>query len=160
MTAGKRIGNNLYIHRSVIANLSFNNLNLVGDKILYLLKHDFKCNWDIIRINLKEQKVAFIISEDWDTATEPQVGDSYCVDKDNIIHFKKACGQIYHHKWKFVQTDYKGFDVKESIAWSEKWLNSDIVKKLKADPQEKFNCKIGYKKYFDKVLRLIEEDSK
>lgn len=151
---GKRIGNNLYIHRSAFDTLTDEEVNLVLDKKKYI-SQDFR--YEIIRINLKEQLVAFIQSEDWDIASEPMVGDSWSVDCNNKVKLKRACGQIYHHKWLFVKNDYEGFDVEESKKWSERWLNSEIVQNLKSDKNEKFNCKIGYKNYFDKIKVLIKK---
>lgn len=150
---GKKIGNNLYIHKSAIDTLVEDEINLVKEKLEYLSKN---FDYEVIKINVKENKISFIQSEDWNIATEPIVGDSYSINSKNQVKFRKGTNQIYHHKWLFLKDNYIGFDVKESKKWSEQWMNSEIVQKLKANKNEKFNCKIGNKEYFiKKVIKQI-----
>ena len=149
MRVGKRVGNNLYIHISAVDTLSNQELFLVYQK-LFLIPAD--ALYYILKINTKENKVSFINSLDWDIASEPMVGDCYSVNEKNEVKFIKSKGQIYHHKWQFVQEDYDGFDVVESKRWSETWQNSDVVKQLKIKDKN-YLCKIGYRDYFDREIK-------
>ena len=146
---GKRVGNNLYIHLSAIDTLSEQELSLVQQK-LFVLPAD--SNYYILKINIKESKVSFIDSLDWDIASEPEVGDCYSVNEKNEVEFIKSKGQIYHHKWQFVKEDYEYFDVAESKRWSDTWQNSDVVKQLKIKDKN-YLCKIGYRDYFDREIK-------
>lgn len=139
---GKKIGGCLYVHKSVMHTLTEDELRLVQGKEVYIPKG---FNYEIIKINFKEEKVSFIDSPDWDTASEPLAGDGYYIDKDNNIKFIKSKGQIYHHKWLFVADDYLGFDIEESKKRSEYWKS--VI------PQTKeVLSRIGYKKYWVEIL--------
>ena len=154
---GKRVGNNLYIHISATNTLTNEEISLVYQKICLELNY---FDYNILKINTKENKVSFINSLDWDIVSEPEVGDCYSVNEKNEIKFIKSKGQIYHHKWQFVQEDYEYFDVAESKRWSETWQNSDVVKQLKIKDKN-YLCKIGYKDYFDREIKnkiLTEEE--
>ena len=103
-------------------------------------------NGDVYKVDLKNKKVSFIECKDFDTAREPLVGKSWCVDvATGEVKEIKSKGQIYHHKHQFVDNDYKGFDIEESKRWSELWENT-----LPRDRQIK--SRIGYKKYWDEYL--------
>lgn len=136
----KKISGVVYIHKSATNQLTSELLSLVNQAEKMLVK-----NYDIIKVDSKNKKVSFIQSPDWDTAREPLVGDAYNVDiTTEKIKIIKSKGQIYHHKWMFVNEDYQGFDVEESKRWSDTWTKV-IPKELKT--------KIGYKKNWDKILK-------
>jgi len=71
----------------------------------------------IVKICLKEGRVSFIESPDWNISSEPSIGKIKGVkglftDKPGL--YKRDTledPQIYHHKWMFVKDDYRGFDV-------------------------------------------------
>ena len=153
---GKRVGNNLYIHLSAMDTLSNQEFSLVYQKLSLIPADALYC---ILKINTKENKVSFINSLDWNTASEPEVGDCYSVNEKNEVKFIKSKGQIYHHKWQFVQEDYDGFDVAESKKWSDIWQDSNVVKQLKIKDKN-YLCKIGYKDYFDREIKNKILDSK
>ena len=146
---GKRVGNNLYIHISATSTLTNEEIFLVYQKICSELNY---FDYNILKINTKENKVSFINSPDWNTASEPEVGDCYSINEKDEVKFIKSKGQIYHHKWQFVKEDYEYFDVAESKIWSDTWQNSDVVKKLKIKDKN-YLCKIGYKDYFDREIK-------
>lgn len=108
---------------------------------------------EIVKVDVKNNKVSFIKSPDWDTAREPLVGDAYMIDlnenaplRKRTVKITKSKGQIYHHKWMFVADDYQGFDIEESKKWSEKWQS--VI------PAERgIKSRIGYKKYWDEYLK-------
>ena len=132
----------LYIHKSILDQIE------VAEKILvYNALEKINIDYDIIKIDMKNQSVTFTQSHDWDSADEPTVGDSVTVKGDGTITITRTSQKnplIYHHKWQFVSDDYKGFNVEESKRRSEKWLNHDRVLAL----NERFNSKIGRKNYW------------
>lgn len=127
----KIIGNNIYLHVTAIE---------IGSEIHRIVSKAFKLvpnvvNPIVLKINLKANEISFIECDNWDTAPEPFVGDSYKVNLNtNKVTFRKARKnnpQIYHHKWMFVNEDYTGFDIEESKERSRAWesLAIDIDKK-------------------------------
>lgn len=83
----------------------------------------------IIKHDRNNGSFTFLESPDWDTATEPSVGDSYQVKRDGSMYFRNASQrtQIYHHPWLFVRDTYQGFNVQASKQRSLDWrLLSDI----------------------------------
>lgn len=142
----KKIGNTIYVHITNVGCLPKELKDMVG---LGLIRIDetFFNKIAIVKVDKKNNKVTFIQSKDWDTAREPEVGDAICVDiatkQQKII---KAKGQIYHHKWMFVDEGYRGFDIEESKRWSEKWQS--VI------PSDRtIKSRIGYKKYWDEYLK-------
>jgi hypothetical protein len=122
--AGKKIGDTFYMHRSV-NNEKYSELI---NKAIELLDKNF--DYEVLKINEKKKEISFIQSLDWNTAHEPIVGDSYKINinthKITFCKGRKNNPQIYHHKWMFVEDDYKGFDVEESKQRSKTWENSGI----------------------------------
>lgn len=140
---GKRMGGDLYLHKQYADEIDQDLYNDYKDK----LPKGFKYN--ILKYNKNNETISFINSPDFDTADEPIVGDSYKVSKNGITYTRqKNPPQIYHHKWLFVDDDYKGFDVDKAKERSRKWLMIS----------DKINMsKIGNKKYWDEeVLPLLE----
>jgi len=161
---GKVIGNYKYIHRSAACKLSKEEYEFIVTRMDYLTRC---CNYDsskfsienypIIKFNIKENRLSYIKSPDWDSASEPIVGDSYLIDSSGVIKFRKSNNkQIYHHKWMFVSDDYTGFDVEESKRWSKTWENHPYVLELKKE-HKYFKSKIGSKEYFDKIAEIVRK---
>lgn len=146
----KKIGGCLYIHCSMYNNVDADIVNKIDDALTIMVSKGMLPEWlmsEVYKIDLKNNTVSFIESEDWNSAREPQVGDAYNVNlTTKEIKKIKSKGQIYHHKWMFVSDDYDGFDVEESKRWSEKWQS--VI------PQDKkIKSRIGYKKYWDEYLK-------
>lgn len=152
----KKIGGCVYMHMSIRAGACEQIKNMVADAERVFRKvvgiKDFM-DIEIIKVDIKNNKVSFIKSPDWDTAREPLVGDAYMIDlnedtplKKRTVKITKSKGQIYHHKWMFVADDYEGFDIEESKRWSEEWQSV-----IPAD--RKIKSRIGYKKYWDEYLK-------
>lgn len=152
----KKIGGCIYMHISMRTNVEEKIKNMIEDAEKVFRKvigiKDFM-EVEIVKIDVKNNKVSFIKSPDWDTAREPLVGDAYMIDlnedaplRKRTVKITKSKGQIYHHKWMFVADDYQGFDIEESKKWSEKWQS--VI------PAEKgIKSRIGYKKYWDEYLK-------
>lgn len=156
---GKVIKNDKWVHFSALDAITEDERHLVQKAMTFLpvpLSQDTDI---IIKVNTEESSVVFAESPDWNTASEPAQGRwerianldtprpeySSCKMQDNPM--------IYHHKWMFVKDDYQGFDVKESMTWSETWKNSDVVNRLVKDPSTKFYRRIGRQQYWkDMVL--------
>ena len=146
----KKIGGCIYTHCSNYDNLTENIKNMVAIATAIMFNAGMMLEWlgsVIYKVDAKNKKVKFIESKDFNTAREPQVGNSYPVDLDaEKIKLTKAKGQIYHHKWMVVDESYKGFDIEESKRWSEKWQS--VIPK-----DRKIKSRIGYKKYWDEYLK-------
>ncbi|HSQ89371.1 hypothetical protein [Romboutsia sp.] len=100
----------------------------------------------IVKVNKIQNTVTFTMSDDFDIANDPEVGDAYLVKLDTKeIKLTKARGQVYHDKWMYVSDSYTGFDREQSKRWSERWQS--IVPNTK-----EVKSRIGYKKYWDTVL--------
>lgn len=144
---GKKVGNNLYVHKSAVDYLTIDEISFIQSMLVYV-PPDF--NYHIIKFNLKEQKLTVIQSLDFDTASEPNVGDSILVYDNKQIKFRKSNNlQIYHHKWMFVNSNYTGFDITKSKNRSKYWKN--IIKNLE-NTVRNVKCKIGYREYFNKFI--------
>lgn len=96
----------------------------------------------------KETKVSFIESPDFDTADEPMIGRCLSIKDGKVTEYpKQADPWIYHHKWQFVEPDYRGFDVAESKERSKSWEAIPGIDK----------ARIGKKSYWEKnVVPLIK----
>lgn len=156
---GKVICGTKYIHKSAFTSLDDNEKQFINSKIDSV--EDFCALgtflYDIIKFNIKENKLSLIQSPDWDSATEPTVGDSVSIKNNGTLYFKKSNNkQIYHHKWLFVCDDYAGFDVKKSKWWSNYWEYHPYILKLKNEDKY-FKSKIGNKSYFEKILKNIKK---
>ena len=144
----KKIGKSIYVHKTNVGSLNLSQLELIWKRLKQLAETDYPCNtYEIIKI--KDDTVSFIECEGWDKLREPIVGNAYCVKSDGSVKFikkKEKNPQIYHHKWMFVANDYNGFDVEKEKEWSKKW-------QLKLPSAKEIKSKIGYKNYWEALLR-------
>jgi len=137
---GKVDGDCIYVHKSAIERASVP-LDVLESRAEHL-PSDF--DYQVIKYDRRSGAVSFIQSPDWDKSSEPLVGDSYKVDADGDLKFRRhnpENPQIYHHKYQFVDPDYEGFNVAESRQHAQQWEG------LKPD-----KSRIGYKKYWDKEV--------
>ena len=142
---GKQVGSTIYLHKSVEDKLPKEILFTTKNKI----PNDF--NYDIVKYDESNGNVTFISSPDWDISDEPIVGNAILIRGDGSERFikQKESPQIYHHKWLFVNDNYKGFNSEDSKERSRKWLKI---------PNIEFN-KIGYKNYWDtNIVPYINEN--
>ena len=103
------------------------------DAIKFLPKH---LEFNIIKYNSKDDTVSFIFSPDFDEVYHPTIVQSAKMDLNNNgkplkIYRYKSNLKIYHHRWLFVQDDYKGFDVKKDKKWSALWSKVPRLNHLK-----------------------------
>lgn len=139
----KKISNFIYIHKSAIDQLTENHME-VYKAIEKFEPKDF--TYDVIKCDCKLKSITYISSHDWDTSHEPTVGDAIRVDIiSGSVKKIKSKGQIYHHKWMFVDSDYKGFDVEKSKARSVLWQS--VIPNTR-----EIKTRIGYRKFWDSLL--------
>lgn len=139
----KKMGYTYYVHRSAVSDLPLEGQQAV-EKTIRLLPQNF--DYAVIKYDAKTGNVSYVCSPDWDTAHEPLVGDSLCfVGATGAVKLIKSKGQIYHHKWQFVQADYVGFDVEASKERSRQW--EEVVPATRA-----VKSRIGYQKYWAELL--------
>lgn len=80
---GKKIGNKIWFHKKYIKEImSYEKYS----NFLSIVPVDFIFN--IIRWDEKNQEMAFIYSEDFNTSKEPQIGTSIKVKEEKIKHFQ------------------------------------------------------------------------
>jgi hypothetical protein len=141
--AGKKIQNTIYVHKDYEKTLDFANKEI--SKAKKILGSKLK-KYTAIRVNIKSKDIAFIYSPNFDIADEPIVGKSILVKFDGSVTItpQRKNPQIWHHKWMWVEDDYKGFDVEESKKRSELW-NDKVSKEERR--------KIGYKSFWDKIRK-------
>ena len=119
---GKRISCHLWIHKNYV-----NDIFTEEEFMKFHSKVPTTLNYNILRIDLSKNEIAFICCNDFDTSNEPIVGDSIRITKeDNYYSASKINKQpqnplIYHHKWLFVKDNYKGFNVEKSKERSLEW---------------------------------------
>lgn len=125
----KKVKNNFYVHKSNINEL----LPQVGEEFrekvrLTLMYFDIKgIDYEVVKYNADNQTLSLIESPDWDTAMEPEVGDSWLVDlyhtpnKISKKNKRRTNPQIYHSKELFVADDYTGFDVVAAKQRTRQW---------------------------------------
>jgi len=117
---GKFIGGKLYVHRTYAPLVVGADILSTAVGILREKHPAFEYNvvvWHPVRGQLR-----FVMSPDFDTASEPVVGDCVTVDLLNKTASKvRSYPHIWHHKYLWVQDGYPGFDVEESRRWAETW---------------------------------------
>ena len=160
---GKRVGSNLYVHRSAI--------DLLPVDMAQQIKAFSNCQptWDIVKITTWHSQinaVTFLEVEGFDTLDEPILLRAHIAYKmpygqpHTIDYSKRKRKVIYHHKWTMVDGGtYNGFKVGESMARSVWWEGHPVVRMLKErDPQ--FKSRIGFLDYWNDLLKKIDEYEK
>lgn len=141
----KKVGSTLYVHKSNIGEL-LSKISTEDAMHIQGIMKGFGKDYEIVKFDPKTKKLSLIESPNWDTANEPDVGNSYCFSDVSCETFKtvKASGKIYHSKWLFVAPDYEGFDVGKAKERTEEWNSiPDISEHRK---------RIGSKKYWHELL--------
>jgi hypothetical protein len=145
----KKIGGRIYAHKDYIKSLSIVHIPEIVAALQVAEETLGDFDWNTVRIKpdavggLKE--VAFQYSPDFDTADEPEVVQTVtCVSIDGTwkVYVRKHKDTIWHHKWMWVEPNYKGFDYEASKARSALW-------KKFVSPEE--IPKIGRKSFWDKL---------
>ncbi len=120
-TVGKQVGNQLYVHKLYASEIIPKPLLDKAEAIMTRAFPDF--NYNCLMIDIKRKILRFDETKDFDTASEPHVGDYIVVSLDGSSQAKKGhSDSIWHHKWLWVKDDYTGFDVDKAKEWSKLWL--------------------------------------
>ena len=126
----------VYFHRNYLedamrtANISREDYDK-AETILKVSRPELFDRFNYIVYNADKHTITFGFSPDFDTAREPRAGEqlqvNYDTGKTQYNPDKKA---IFHHKWLWVEDDYRGFDhdgidgLQEAWDWSKQWLNA------------------------------------
>ena len=141
----KVIRNRIYIHRQYANKIiTSNDLASFYDYAYGEIGH---FDWNTLRLTKGKysnfREITFQFSKDFDTADEPTVNESVSVSQwGDHVRVTKTPHLIFHHKWQWVEPNYKGFDYYKSKARSDLWKPFVSSKEL---------CKIGNKNYWDSI---------
>lgn len=141
----KKIGGRIYLHGDYIKSLDNRLLDAVIDA--RELAEDTLGNfqWNTVRIKPDgtggATEVAFQYAPDFDYDDEPEVMQTVAVSNGEV-HIRQHKNTIWHHKWMWVDSNYKGFDYEASKARSTLW--KPFVKKNDIP-------KIGNKKFWESI---------
>ncbi|QEG39345.1 DNA phosphorothioation-associated putative methyltransferase [Roseimaritima ulvae] len=121
---GKRIGGAVYVHRDFE--------HVLGEPMAAAksrLPAGFE--YTVVKHNETNGNFSFIHCPDFDESPEPSTGSYAVVKSDGVVKIRPALSDpfIYHHKWLFVDDDYRGFDVEESKRRSVEWMTLPNVDK-------------------------------
>ena len=113
---GKAIGGKIYVHKIYAKRLVDAD---VYETAKSLLPVGFKYN--CIMIDPQNSIIRFDEAPDFNYAREPMVGDFVEINTSTWRIRRSHSDMIWHHKWMWVDDDYKGFDVDEAYRWSQQW---------------------------------------
>lgn len=113
---GKEIGGKIYVHKNY-----FN--HIIDVETYHKAVNQLPCGFtfNCLMIDKKKSIVRFDEAPDFDTEREPHPGDFIEVNLETMETRKGHSDMIWHHKWMWVDDDYKGFDVEASYEWSRRW---------------------------------------
>lgn len=149
MMIGKRVGSNLYIHKSAVNHLPSD----IIDRVALIIPDYSFC--DIAKINLRDNIVTFMEVEGFDSLDEPILKRAHIIrgNGKKIINYTKQ--MVYHHKWMMVDgKTYNGFDVNESMARTLWWTKHPLIKEI-MDEDRYFKSRIGFMEYWEKILQRM-----
>jgi hypothetical protein len=115
---GKEMVGSVYVHRNYEA--------VFGDRLTIARNHlPPGFDYTIVKYNRNTGSFSFIHSPDFDTESEPTVGNIWTIKADGSATYRKQLADpyIYHHKWLMVADDYAGFSVEASKARSRSWMS-------------------------------------
>lgn len=124
---GKVIGGHLYVHRQYAPQSALDfkpgALALLATCITTLAEKHPGHKYVIVKINMKDRQVSFIDSPDFDTESEPTVGNAYLVKESGETKLIPQASDpwVYHGKHTMVGPDYTGFDVQREAEWHKRW---------------------------------------
>ncbi len=115
---GKEIGYAVYVHREYEERL--------GATVEWAKRHLPEAyDYNVVKLNQRNDSVSFILCPSFDLDPEPAITAIIVVSADGVTQRRTTPTDpyIYHHKWLFVDDDYRGFDVEESKARSQQWIS-------------------------------------
>lgn len=119
---GKRVSSAVYVHKLYADDVIPKKVLQKAQDILIHSNPEF--DYNTIMFDPKRKIIRFDESPDFDTASEPHVGDFIVISLDGKHPPRHGhSDSIWHHKWLWVKDDYTGFDVNKSKDWSRLWLS-------------------------------------
>jgi len=114
---GKEIGGAVYVHRKYEHELG-------AAVAIARARIPSQFEYTVVKFTPRTGTVTFVVSEDFDTADEPTVGDLIIVPASGPVRCLRQRPDpfIYHHKHLMVRDDYPGFSVEANKARSARWL--------------------------------------
>ena len=115
---GKEIGYAVYLHREYEDRL--------GVTVEWAKRHlPEHYDYTVVKLNQRNDSVSFIRCPHFDSEHEPAIDAIIVVSANGTAQRRNtpADQYIYHHKWLFVDDDYRGFDVEESKVRSKHWTS-------------------------------------
>ena len=139
---GKVIGNQVYFHKEYLK-VQPKEVQDLYNKSVKKLPTDHKFNTLMYEPSKgdKPARIRFDESADFDTAREPTPGRTISINSKGDIK-ETNVSQIFHHKWQWVDDNYKGFNVNKEYEWSKEWTSK----------VDNFST-IGKKENWDKILK-------
>ena len=134
---GKEIGYAVYVHREYEERL--------GATVEWAKRHLPEAyEYNVVKLNQRNDSVSFILCPNFDLAPEPAITAIIVVSADGITQRRTTPTDpyIYHHKWLFVDDDYRGFDVEESKARSQQWIRLGDVDRSRIGKQSYWQEKV------------------
>lgn len=113
---GKEIGGKIYVHKNYCIKIIDPDIFLMA---VNALPYGFIFN--CVMIDLREERIRFDEAPDFDMAREPHPGHYIEIDLKTMEIRYGYSDYIWHHKWMWVEDDYKGFNVEDSYEWSLTW---------------------------------------
>jgi len=126
---GKQVGKRIYVHKLYADEIIPKAIWVKANDVLTKAYPDFAFN--TVMFDPAAKTVRFDQAPDFDTASEPHVGDFVEISVTDVKPPLEGrppirtghSDSIWHHKWMWVKDDYTGFDVDKSKEWSKLWLS-------------------------------------
>lgn len=126
--AGKIVGTSIYIHKDYISDLPEE-----AQKLVYETMDKVPFDFNLIRVDVKQNEVSYMYSSDFDIAKEPRISKSIKFKNGmpgREVIYNNETAPIYHGKHLFVRESYPGFDYAEAEKRYSQWISQEIVKEL------------------------------
>jgi len=115
------------------------------------LPGDFEI-YHVVKYNRRTGAFSFALVPGFDFEPEPVIHAVATVSENGRVRVRRYRDDrpIYHHKWMFVAPEYRGFDVRQSEARSERWTGLPDIDR----------SRIGWRRYWEStVLPQLDQES-
>lgn len=121
---GKVVGNQVYFHKQYIDEMP-DNVQELYTKAIKELPEDFSFNTLMYEkgVKGKPNRIRFDEAPNFNSAREPVPGNTFAYAEDGVTK-RGNSNSIWHHKWMWVDDNYKNFNVDESYTWSREWTGT------------------------------------
>ena len=136
---GKIMASKVYVHKKYVDQVIPE--DIWEDAKKKMKDHDPKFKYNTVVYDTKDKSVRFDEAPDFDTAREPTPGKSVMVPRTGNPK-DRSSKMIWHHKWMWVDDNYKGFDVSASKELSRRWVTK-IGKQTASGHQKTWKEQLG-----------------